>query len=895
MTLSQQHWNEADEQTTEAQDMQMAPPDQHEAASSPTRQAPSPDPAPSDVLTGTSPLPVRSSTGRPHSMSGRSSSSPYARPHSPARHASGGEIVNIPRTAQYHAVGMPARHPLGVQSESMQSDDTSTESVESGSTDGHSEIARSELPTTVAMQRTHAPPLASHTARALDEDPLDRESGFLSPLGGIGDDVYNGDGNNGEANEAAAGSDTSSALGIAESTSESQQADAALPARSPGGAKDVVGCPICLDTIREAFMTACGHSFCYRCISQHLGERQSCPTCFQSLDSDQIYPNFALNRLILRKSAESDGADALQRPASLVQQLRDSVQDGAKLDADEIDALLVVLQKKKQALRTSERRFEVTTMRQFLTTARARKMAAMEVLRKELLVVDEDMEYVCAQLDGCRRLSATIPAEDAYADSLLAKTRLVAPSVYGKQRATEAAGAQVPNAHPDGEGSLETAGDEPRNKRVDEHYGDLEAFYFNSRMRSGASAGEDGLGEFLETLTTVARHEKLRTVATLRYGDSTASTAIVASIEFDRDDEIFAVAGVTRKIKIYDYSNMMQQADIWNDLTQITRHRRVQQQGAKQAGRRSDWWARSVDDDGGGGGGGNEEGSASATAAEDGQASSMPTALQYPLAEFTNRSKISCLSYNPYIKAQLACSDYDGTVSLWDVNAGTPTMYLGEHEKRAWSVDFSQVDPTRLCSGSDDGKVKIWTTNRQASVMTIEGKANVCCVRFSPTHSNIMSFGSADHNVHCFDLRSPNQPLCVLRGHRKAVSYTRFLSPDEIISASTDSSLKLWSLRSQECVRTFSGHTNEKNFVGLTTSGREWIACGSENNTMYAYHKNMSHPVVVHRFGNCNSVTGAEQPEEDPSLFVSAVCWKKKSNTILSANSQGIIKVLDMV
>ncbi|KAJ1667395.1 hypothetical protein IW140_000892 [Coemansia sp. RSA 1813] len=878
--------------------MSSSPPlEQHEdAASSTPRQALSPDTSPSrvttvptDALTGTSPLPVRSSTGRPHSVSSRSS--PYSRPHSPARHTVGGEVVNIPRTAQYHAVGMPARHPLGVQSESMQSDDTSTESLESGgSTDGHSDIASSGSPTTVAMRRTHETVLATHaphdaTTRALGEDPLDRESRFLSPLG-IDGDVYSGDENNDEASEAVGGSSISSAPGIGVSASDVQKADASLAAAcSSGGAKDVASCPICLDTIREAFMTACGHSFCYRCISQHLCEHQSCPTCFQALDSDQIYPNFALNRLILRKSAEADGADALQRPASLVQQLRDSVQEGAKLDADEIDALLLVLQKKKQALRTSERRFEVLTMRQFLTTARARKMAAMDVLRKELLLVDEDMEYVCAQLDGCRRLSSTLQAEDTYTDSLLAKTRLVAPSVYGKQRVAEAAGAQVPNAQPGecSEGLPETPGDEPRNKRVDEHYSDLETFYFNSRMRNGALASEEGLGEFMETLTTVARHEKLRPVATLRYGDSTASTAIVASIEFDRDDEIFAVAGVTRKIKIYDYSNMMQQADIWNDLTQITRHRRMQQQqqqGAKQADRRHDWWAR-----------GEEEGAA--TAAEDGHAS-MPTALQYPLAEFTNRSKISCLSYNPYIKAQLACSDYDGTISLWDVNAGTPTMYLGEHEKRAWSVDFSQVDPTRLCSGSDDGKVKIWTTNRQASVMTIEGKANVCCVRFSPTHSNIMSFGSADHNVHCFDLRSPNQPLCVLRGHRKAVSYTRFLSPDEIVSASTDSSLKLWNLRTQECVRSFTGHTNEKNFVGLTTSGSEWIACGSENNTMYAYHRNLSHPVVVHRFGNCNSVTGAEQPEDDPSLFVSAVCWKKKSNTILSANSQGIIKVLDM-
>lgn len=32
-------------------------------------------------------------------------------------------------------------------------------------------------------------------------------------------------------------------------------------------------------------------------------------------------------------------------------------------------------------------------------------------------------------------------------------------------------------------------------------------------------------------------------------------------------------------------------------------------------------------------------------------------------------------------------------------------MEYEEHEKRAWSVDFSRTDPTMLVSGSDDGKV----------------------------------------------------------------------------------------------------------------------------------------------------------------------------------------------
>jgi hypothetical protein len=33
----------------------------------------------------------------------------------------------------------------------------------------------------------------------------------------------------------------------------------------------------------------------------------------------------------------------------------------------------------------------------------------------------------------------------------------------------------------------------------------------------------------------------------------------------------------------------------------------------------------------------------------------------------------------------------------------------------------------------------------------------------------------------------------------------------------------------------------------------------------------------------------------DNNDFVSAVCWKKKTNTIIAGNSRGIIKILELV
>lgn len=106
--------------------------------------------------------------------------------------------------------------------------------------------------------------------------------------------------------------------------------------------------------------------------------------------------------------------------------------------------------------------------------------------------------------------------------------------------------------------------------------------------------------------------------------------------------------------------------------------------------------------------------------------------------------------------------------------------------------------------------MKLWSTNLDNSVASIEAKANVCCVKFSPTSRYHLAFGcagktrvvqqrclrcpllvlscpllcvSADHCVHYYDLRNTKQPIMVFKGHRKAVSYAKFVSGEEIVSA----------------------------------------------------------------------------------------------------------------
>lgn len=58
-----------------------------------------------------------------------------------------------------------------------------------------------------------------------------------------------------------------------------------------------LSCPICMSLLRDPFLTPCGHTFCFACVTTHLGARNSCPACSTYLTKDRIFPNFLLNKV----------------------------------------------------------------------------------------------------------------------------------------------------------------------------------------------------------------------------------------------------------------------------------------------------------------------------------------------------------------------------------------------------------------------------------------------------------------------------------------------------------------------------------------------------------------------------------------------------------------------
>ncbi|KAI4342470.1 hypothetical protein MLD38_027097 [Melastoma candidum] len=262
-------------------------------------------------------------------------------------------------------------------------------------------------------------------------------------------------------------------------------------------------------------------------------------------------------------------------------------------------------------------------------------------------------------------------------------------------------------------------------------------------------------------------------------------------------------------------------------------------------------------------------------------------------------SKFSSICWNTYIKTQIASSNFDGVVQVWDVTRCEMLVEMREHEKRVWSIDFSSADPILLASGSDDGSVKLWSVNQRTSIGTIKTKANICCVQFPSDSGRSLAFGSADHRIYYYDLRNPKIPMCTLVGHNKTVSYVKFLDPSTIVAASTDNMLKLWDISVgisrviETPFRSFTGHTNVKNFVGLSVSDG-YIATGSETNEVFVYHKTFPMPALSFKFNTRDPLSGPEA--EDSTQFISSVCWRSQTtSTLVAANSTGNIKILEMV
>lgn len=121
-----------------------------------------------------------------------------------------------------------------------------------------------------------------------------------------------------------------------------------------------------------------------------------------------------------------------------------------------------------------------------------------------------------------------------------------------------------------------------------------------SLIQNDANEAKDCLGTFFNGLCKYARYSKFEVCGSLKTVSTFNSVNVICALSFDRDEDYFAAAGVSKKIKIFEFGALL------NDNLDV----------------------------------------------------------HYPLVEMSSRSKLSCVCWNTYINSYLASTDYEGVVQV---------------------------------------------------------------------------------------------------------------------------------------------------------------------------------------------------------------------------------------
>ncbi|XP_062221860.1 E3 ubiquitin-protein ligase COP1-like isoform X3 [Phragmites australis] len=479
------------------------------------------------------------------------------------------------------------------------------------------------------------------------------------------------------ADASTAAAAATAALALAEEAGTRAAVSPAADGEGPAD-RDLL-CPICMAVIKDAFLTGCGHSFCYMCIVTHLSHKSDCPCCGHYLTKGQLYPNFLLDKVLKKISARQ-----LAKTASPIDQFRYALEQGNNMGVKELDSLMTLIAERKRQMEQQESETNMQILLVFLHCLRKQNLEELNEIQTDLQYIKEDISAVerhrlelyrtkerysmklrmlldnpaapkmwPSPMDKANSLflpNSRAPLSASCPGSLQNKKLDLKAHVshQGFQRTDALICSDPPSSH------IQSGNVIARKRRVQAQFNELQEYYLQ-RRRTGAQSHRQeerdtitinregyhaGLDDFQSVLTTFTRYSRLHEIAELRHGDLFHSANIVSSIEFDRDDELFATAGVSKRIKVFEFSSVVNK----------------------------------------------------------------PSDMHCPVVEMATRSKLSCLSWNKYSKNVIASSDYEGIVTVWDVQTRQSVMEYEEHEKRAWSVDFSRTEPSMLVSGSDDCK-----------------------------------------------------------------------------------------------------------------------------------------------------------------------------------------------
>lgn len=188
-------------------------------------------------------------------------------------------------------------------------------------------------------------------------------------------------------------------------------------------------------------------------------------------------------------------------------------------------------------------------------------------------------------------------------------------------------------------------------------------------------------------------------------------------------------------------------------------------------------------------------------------------------------------------------------ILIWDIKTGELMTRLNDELTPGASNAKTSLAPATvimlayheetniLAAGHSDGSIKVWDITSGSVMVTFLGhKSAISALKFDRNGTRLVS-GAADSTIIMWDLVG-EEGLFKLKGHKSQITGMHLLSQQEkvddeledyLVTVSKDGLVKLWELKSKQCVETHLAHSGECWSLGVNTVKDMLITCGNKD------------------------------------------------------------------